>query len=61
MCNIQQAMQEQKREDLIKLTTPLIEWLNKNYHPHVKVIVDPTTAELVEGLTSYCTVDYIHD
>lgn len=53
MCEIQKAMQEQKREDLIKLTTPLIQWLNQNYHPHVKLIIEPNGFELVEGQIAF--------
>lgn len=52
---------DSRREELEELTRPLIKWLNNNYHPHVKVIVDPTSAELVEGVSSFCTVDYIKD
>ena len=52
---------EEKREEFKELSRPLIKWLNDNYHPHVKIIIDPTSAELVEGLMSFCTVDYIKD
>lgn len=52
---------DSRREELEELTRPLIKWLNDNYHPHVKLIIDPTSAELLEGCTSFCTVDYIKD
>ena len=41
---------------------PLIKYLCENYHPHVTVIVTPTTAELLEGLknTGYID-DFIRD
>lgn len=41
---------------------PMIEWLNKNCHPHVKVIITTTDAELVEGqLHTGQIYDYITD
>jgi len=41
---------------------PLIKWLNENYHPHVTVIVTPTSAELLEGLQSTGQImDYVKD
>jgi hypothetical protein len=29
---------------------PLMEWLRKNWHPHVTAIVDSEVAELTEGV-----------
>jgi len=37
---------------LAKLVRPLQEWLNSNCHPHVKVIMDSETVELMEGTVS---------
>lgn len=31
---------------------PMIKWLSENSHPHVKVIVTRTGAELLEGIQS---------
>jgi hypothetical protein len=39
-----------KQKELFDLASPLIEWINKNYHPHVKIIIDCNRAELVEGV-----------
>jgi hypothetical protein len=39
-----------KMEELSKLSKPLIDWINTNYHPHVKIIVDCNSAEVVEGI-----------
>jgi hypothetical protein len=36
--------------DFKSASMPLIKWLNENHHPHVSVIVTPTSAELCEGL-----------
>lgn len=37
-------------EDAVKT---LMKWLADNHHPHMKVIVDSTCAELVEGQKTY--------
>jgi len=38
---------------------PLIRYLARNYNPHVKVIVDATSAELVEGQIGINTKEYL--
>ena len=41
---------------------PMIKYLCENHHPHVSVIITPTTAELSEGLKSLGYIDdYIRD
>jgi hypothetical protein len=45
-------------EEIIR---PIIEWMNDNCHPHTKIIVDCTSAELVEGVTGFTTEDYLKD
>lgn len=41
---------------------PLIKWLCDNWHPHVKVIVTPVNAVLVEGIESTGEImDYVKD
>lgn len=32
------------------LTKQLIEWLNKNGHPHMTIIINCNSAELLEGI-----------
>ena len=46
-----EAWEESKRlhEEFEKAAKPLVEFLQYNYHPHVKVIVDCEGAELLEG------------
>ena len=38
-----------KHKELEQLATPLIEWLNKNYNPHCKIIIDTNSIEVVSG------------
>ena len=44
-----------------KLSRPLIEFLNKNYHPHAKIIITTDSCEIVEGLIGRVIEDYIPD
>ena len=41
-----------------ELTRPILKYLCENYHPHVTVIITPTSAELLEGLK---TIGYVDD
>lgn len=54
-----EELNEGKFEELAR---PMIKYLCENYHPHVTVIITPTTAELSEGLKSIGYIDdYIRD
>ena len=52
---------EQQQQELETASRPLIEWLNKNCHPHVTAIVEPGRVELMEGVCSIPIEDYIPD
>lgn len=55
-------MGNSKQEEFEELAGPMIKWLCENYHPHVSVIITPTSAELSEGLISLREItDYIKD
>ena len=48
--------------DFKSASLPLIKWLNENYHPHVTVIVTPTSSELLEGKESTGPIyDFVKD
>lgn len=53
------TLTEQERREFEAVTRPVIEWLNKTCHPHVSVVIEPTRAELLEGVCAYPTNDYI--
>lgn len=40
---------------------PAIKWLNENCHPHTTIVLDSTSAELLEGIKHYKTNDFIKD
>jgi len=51
-----------KSKELEELSRPLIKWLCDNYHPHVTVIITPTSAELSEGILCTGIInDYLKD
>jgi len=45
-------MTEQQLKTLREAAMPLMQWLNDNCHPHVKIIVDSEHMELLEGLAT---------
>lgn len=59
------AIMDKKQANRIKefeeLAKPLVKWLNENYHPHVTVIITPTSVELMEGLFTSPITEYIKD
>jgi hypothetical protein len=39
-----------RNKELLELAKPLMEYIQKNYHPHVKIIIQIDTVEVLEGL-----------
>lgn len=52
---------EEKRKEFEEIAKPLIKWLNDNCHPHCSVLVDSTSAELVEGVACINTDEFLRD
>lgn len=52
---------DRKRQDFEELARPLVKWLNENYHPHVVVHIEPTGAQLYEGIIGVPVMDFIKD
>lgn len=42
--------QEQKAAEFNELVKPLMKWMDKNFHPHIKIIITSLNAEIVEGV-----------
>lgn len=55
------SLTDQQRKEFEAVTRPVIEWLNANCHPHVTAVVDPVSAELLEGVCAFRTTDYVRD
>jgi hypothetical protein len=48
--------------EFIEAVKPLIKYINDYGHPHMKIIVTPTSAELLEGVRSTGQMmDFVHD
>ena len=41
---------EKQKIEFDELASPLMDWMVKNMHPHMSVILDSATAELLEGV-----------
>jgi len=50
--------QQKKFEALAK---PMMKFLCKNFHPHVTVIIEPTSAEILSGSASIVTHKFVRD
>jgi hypothetical protein len=49
------------REKFENAVRPLMKYMAENFHPHSKIIVDSSRAELVEGVRSIVTNEFIVD
>lgn len=49
------------KERFAAAVEPLMEYLAKHYHPHVTVIVTSATAELLEGIKTHVTYEFVEE
>jgi len=54
-------METETKDLLLEAAKPLIEYLNNNYHPHCKIIVECDSVEVVEGVKAFVTKEFIKD
>jgi hypothetical protein len=54
-------LDKEKQKEFEAAAEPLIKFLCDNFHPHVSVIVDCSSAELSEGICSVRTDKFIKD
>lgn len=50
---------KEQRSEFEKITKPLIKYLAENYHPHIKIIVDYSSAEILESSSRVVTDEFI--
>ena len=48
-------------KEMLEASKPLIKWMNDNLHPHCTVLVDNGKAELMEGIATCRTDEFIKD
>ena len=54
-------MTKKQMDNFKEASRPLMRFLGENFHPHVKVIVEAGSAEILESSAGFCTDDYIPD
>ena len=54
-------LNEEKRKEFDEAAKPMMKWLNDNCHPHVKVVMDCSRVELLEGVCSNITTEFVKD
>ena len=54
-------MTEEQKERFELRARDLMQWLCTNGHPHMTIIITPTTMELVEGIYARTTNEYVRD
>lgn len=52
---------EEQRKEFEEKVKPVMEWLCKNFHPHVTIIIEPTSAEILESSASIVTYEFVQD
>jgi len=52
---------DEKREEFEAISDPVIKWLNDNFHPHVHIVIDSTSAELSESSCRVVNDKHIKD
>ena len=55
------VLTKEQKEGFEKAARPLMEYLGKNHHPHVTVILDYSRAEILETSATLVTDDYVPD
>jgi hypothetical protein len=59
--SLQPRLSEEQRRELEALAKPMIDWLNRNMHPHSSIIIDTTSCQLVEGVSAFTTMEFVRD
>lgn len=54
-------LSEEQVNGFTEAAKPLVKWLNENGHPHTKIVLDCTGAELVEGIASVRIEEFLKD
>ena len=59
--NVEMILTEKQQKEFEEVIRQLIKWMNDNTHPHTRVMIDNTTAELYEGICCFGTEEYWKD
>ena len=58
---LESECRDERQKSFEVAVEPVIKWLCDNAHPHTKIIIDCTSAELVEGLMCVVTDKHVRD
>lgn len=58
---VEMTKEEKTKAEFDELVRPLIKWIAENQHPHTQILIDCTSAELLEGIMVLSTDEYIID
>ena len=54
----QSVTQEELHLEFEALASPLMEWLDSNFHPHTTIIINALNAEILEGIMVTNNVEF---
>jgi hypothetical protein len=55
------SITEKQRDEMLEAAKPLMKWLAENFNPHTTAIVHAAHIELLEGLATNGTIEYVDD
>lgn len=53
------TLTKEQQEAMLEASKPLIAWMNKNTNPHCSAHVDQNTVELVQGIATLRTDEFL--
>jgi hypothetical protein len=51
----------EQQNEMLEAAKPLMKWMNDNCHPHCKAVVEQAHIELVEGIATHGTLEFVKD
>jgi hypothetical protein len=55
------SITEKQRDEMLEAAKPLMRWLAENFNPHTTAIVHAAHIELLEGIATNGTLEYVDD
>jgi hypothetical protein len=55
------SITEKQRDEMLEAAKPLMKWLAESFNPHTIVIVQAANIQLLEGIATNGTLEYVDD
>jgi hypothetical protein len=55
------SITEKQRDEMLEAAKPLMKWIADNFHPHMMAIVHAAHIELLEGVATNGTIEFVDD